>query len=273
MFLLWVIGFMIWGLFTLMVVIWLFDWGLGGFWGYVIGAGCVAAPVGWTWIQDREYRRNAKNRKDAAAPDDAGMVPSPEPESEPPAGSKPGIRRWSKLLGWLSVLLLLLGMCVIVFNIFKAIDINHDGMTAYEAGDYETAAKHFRAAAELGYTVAQNNLAWLYANGLGVEQDLNKAVKWYKKAARHGDKIAQIDLGDCYFNGTGVEQNLHEAVKWYRKAARNGHSGAQRRLGDCYFNGTGVKQNHSEAVKWYRKAAEQGNEKAQKALDELEKGE
>ena len=273
LFLLCFIGFLVWGLFTLLVVMWLFDWGFGGFLGYIIGAGCVAAPIGWTWIQDREERRKAKNKKDAAEPDDAGMVPPPESETEQPAGSKPGIRRWSKLLGWLSVLLPLLGLCVIFLGIFKAIDITNDGMTAYEAGDFEAAAKHFRAAAELGYGEAQHILAHRYASGEGVEQDLIEAVKWYKKAAKHGSRNAQIDLGDCYFNGTGVEQDLHEAVKWYKKAANDGHSGAQRRLGDCYFNGTGVKQNHAEAVKWYRKAAEQGNENAQKALDELEKGE
>ena len=263
---LWLAGYWVWALLTLAVVVWLLDWGLGGFWGYVIGAGCVAAALGWMVTLDRECRRNAKNRKTAVAPDDAGKVPPPEPEAEQPAGSKPGILRWSRLPGCLAVLMPLLGLLVIVFNLFKAIDINQDGMAAYEAGDYEAAEKHFRAAAELGYGAAQTNLAWMYANGQGVEQDLNEAAKWFRKAAKHGDERAQIDLGDCYFNGSGVEQDLHEAVKWYQKAADAGHPGAQRRLGDCYFNGSGVKQDHTKAVKWYRKAAEQGNAKAQYEL-------
>ena len=263
---LWLAGYWVWALLTLAVVVWLLDWGLGGFWGYVIGAGCVAAALGWMVTLDRECRRNVKIRKNAAAPDDAGKVPPPEPEAEQPAGSKPGIRRWSKLLGWLSVLLPLLGLLLIIFNTFKAIDITNDGVAAYKAGDFEAAARHFRAAAELGYGEAQHILAHRYASGEGVEQDLNEAVKWYKKAAKQGNSMAQIDLGDCYFNGTGVELDLHEAVKWYRKAAHDGHSGAQRRLGDCYFNASGVKQDHTKAVKWYRKAAEQGNAKAQYEL-------
>ena len=266
---LWLAGYWVWALLTLAVVVWLLDWGLGGFWGYVIGAGCVAAALGWMVTLDRECRRNAKNRKTAVAPDDAGKVPPPEPEAEQPAGSKPGILRWSRLPGCLAVLMPLLGLLVIVFNLFKAIDINQDGMAAYEAGDYEAAEKHFRAAAELGYGAAQTNLAWMYANGQGVEQDLNEAAKWFRKAAKHGDERAQIDLGDCYFNGSGVKQDHTKAVKWYRKAAEQGNAKAQYELGKCYHEGKGVEKDMAEAVKWYRLAAEQDNTDAKEALKEL----
>ncbi|MBR4716448.1 MAG: sel1 repeat family protein, partial [Lentisphaeria bacterium] len=212
---------------------------------------------------DRECRRNAKNRKTAVAPDDAGKVPPPEPEAEQPAGSKPGILRWSRLPGCLAVLMPLLGLLVIVFNLFKAIDINQDGMAAYEAGDYEAAEKHFRAAAELGYGAAQTNLAWMYANGQGVEQDLNEAAKWFRKAAEQGFDMAQFNLGGCYVVGEGVERDKAEAVKWFRKAAKQGCAEAQFSLGVLYYIGAGVQPDKTKAVKWWHKASEQGHAASQ----------
>jgi len=45
-------------------------------------------------------------------------------------------------------------------------------------------------AAENGNIKAQFNLALLYENGEGIEQNLEKALYWYQKAAENGDAKA-----------------------------------------------------------------------------------
>ena len=127
----------------------------------------------------------------------------------------------------------------------------------------EKAAACFRTAAEQGHVGAQANLGVCYAAGEGVEEDAAEAVKWYRKAAEQGHADAQFDLGMCYAEGEGVEEDAAEAVAWFRKAAEQGHADAQSNLGVCYINGEGVEEDAAEAFKWFRKAAEQGHETAQ----------
>jgi hypothetical protein len=90
-----------------------------------------------------------------------------------------------------------------------------------------------------------------------------------KELAKEGDAEAQNNLGYMYLNGLGVEQNDAEALRWYTKAAEQGHAYAQFHLGVKYYNGEGVKQNDAEAVRWFTKSAEQGYSYAQKWLDRL----
>ena len=54
-------------------------------------------------------------------------------------------------------------------------------------GDYETAARWFKAASEHGLADSQFNLAVLYENGMGVSKDLQQAYKWLVLAAKSGD--------------------------------------------------------------------------------------
>ncbi len=55
-------------------------------------------------------------------------------------------------------------------------------------------AKHL---GNLQYTVwekMKHIAPYCYANGEGVEQDLNQAIAWFKKAAEQGNEIAQKNL-------------------------------------------------------------------------------
>jgi TPR repeat protein len=90
-----------------------------------------------------------------------------------------------------------------------------DGIAASERGDFETALRLFRSAAEQGDAAAQNNLGFMYESGRGVAQDYQEAVKWYRLAAEQGNAIAQSNLGVVYSEGKGVAQDYREAVKWY----------------------------------------------------------
>ena len=265
------------------ILILLLTKGRYGFWGYFICGAHAAVFFCWGAVQDRKERRKRKAEKataNATPFDDKGMFPSPEPEAAPPVYIKLGGFRLSpnRLFGALFVLLMLAGICHIVRTERDLDRIMEAAMTAYEAKDYETAARHIRTVDERNDAGAQCLLGVFYAEGRGVEQNYAEAVKWFRKAAkdskhRKGMSGAKCRLGDCYAEGHGVKQDWNEAVKWYRLAAEEDNRFAQRKLGDCYAEGHGVVQDLSEAAKWYRRAAENGDEEAQKALEELEKGE
>ena len=130
----------------------------------------------------------------------------------------------------------------------------------------EEAVKWFRKAADRENIVAQRLLADAYYYGNGVAQNFEEAVKWFRKSADKGDAEAQKYLGWCYQNGQGVAQDINQAVAWYRKAAEQGEAYAQNNLGLCYDQGQGVEQDYEQAAEWYRKAADQGDADAQNNL-------
>ena len=86
-----------------------------------------------------------------------------------------------------------------------------DGLAADDRGDYATAARLYRLAAEQGLAEAQNNLGALYGDGKGVPQDYTEAVKWYRLSAEQGLAEAQNKLGALYGDGKGVPQDYTEA--------------------------------------------------------------
>ncbi len=81
-----------------------------------------------------------------------------------------------------------------------------DAIAAYEKGEYKTAVKWYRKAAEQGFSSAQFNLGLMYDNGQGVPRNNKEAVKWYRKAAEQGFSEAQFNLGNMYSDGRGVSQ-------------------------------------------------------------------
>jgi hypothetical protein len=53
---------------------------------------------------------------------------------------------------------------------------------------------------------------------------------------------AQYNLAIVYYQGEGVQQDYKQAAAWYRKAADQGYAGAQHNLGLMYYQGEGVQQ-------------------------------
>ena len=101
------------------------------------------------------------------------------------------------------------------------------GYEAYQSGDYEQAASFFRLSAEQGDPVAQNNLAFMYRNGVGVAQDYEAAVKWYRLSAEQGVVLARNNLAVMYYNGEESTQDDIYAYMWWNIAAAKGQPGAQ----------------------------------------------
>jgi len=104
----------------------------------------------------------------------------------------------------------------------------------------------------------QNQIAYMYENGQGVERDLNKAFEWYTKSAEQGDEYAQYNLGVIYKNGQGVESDNKKAFEWYTKAAAQGNIDAQTDLGRLYATGEGVEKDLDKAIELFKKAVEGG---------------
>lgn len=133
-----------------------------------------------------------------------------------------------------------------------------EASTAYQKGDYKAALQELRPLAEKGDPEAQHNLGVMYAEGQGVQKDLNEAAKWLRLAAEQGHSLAQFYLGIFYREGVGVQQDSREAVKWIKLSAEQGNQIAQYNLGTMYDEGKNIQQDYKEAIKWYGLAADQG---------------
>lgn len=115
--------------------------------------------------------------------------------------------------------------------------------------------------ARLGTAEAQYELGLMYANGVGVEQDIEKAVHWVSQAAQRGLVQAQYLLATRYELGIGVERDVHAAWVWYHKAAEQGSNKALTRMGRLY-----AQAQPQAAATLYERAAVDGNAEAQAAL-------
>jgi hypothetical protein len=95
-------------------------------------------------------------------------------------------------------------------------------------------------------------------------------IKALAAAAADGDGQAMANLGFCYAQGQGVERDLEQAVDWYRKGAEAGDGRAMAVLGFCYEQGQGVERDWEIAFEWYRKGMDLGEEMAAAGLRRLQ---
>jgi TPR repeat protein len=79
---------------------------------------------------------------------------------------------------------------------------------------------------------AQNNVGYLYHNGLGVTADYTEAMAWYRKAADQGYAVAQRQIGWLYAKGQGVPQDKKQARLWMSRAADGGDTPAKTWLAE-----------------------------------------
>lgn len=100
----------------------------------------------------------------------------------------------------------------------------------WEAGEYGRIFSGLLPLAEQGYPLAECQVGYFYAEGLGVERDLDRALLWTRRAAEHGDRDGQFNLGCFYEEGTVLARDMEQAALWYQRAARQGHAEAAERL-------------------------------------------
>ena len=129
------------------------------------------------------------------------------------------------------------------------------GLASKDRGHYATALRAWLPMAESGNAEAQNNVGYMYEEGLGVPQNYLLAMNWYRQAADGGLSEAQHNMGMLYHHGYGVAENLGEAFRWFKMAADQDLAESEYMLGLAYENGEGTELNYAEAKKLFLSAA------------------
>lgn len=121
--------------------------------------------------------------------------------------------------------------------------------------DKGQALKLLTEAAMEGHALAQHRLASLYYKGDAGEQSFRKSFFWQEKAGKvEKDPVILHTLGFLYRDGLGCDQNIEKALEYYTEAAQYGYYSAFFDLGDIYRN----KGQYKDAVNAYMKALETG---------------
>jgi uncharacterized protein len=163
---------------------------------------------------------------------------------------------------------MLLGGCVSPSSHEEIAATFDAGVTAYDAGDYQTAYAKWKTIENVDLA-AMRNLALLLRKGQGVKKDPKAALKMMQVAAEDGLVTAQADLGDMLLKGEAGKPDPEAAVPWLEKAALAGHPLAAFALGQLCEQGSGVKRDIERARKLYRQAADAGVKDAEEALKKL----
>jgi TonB family protein len=128
------------------------------------------------------------------------------------------------------------------------------GFAYFRKSETALALSCYRAAAERGNASAMCNIATMYGNGRGVEEDEKLAFEWSLKCAQAGSAHGMYRVSIAY----DTELNLYpalpkdavQAFSWALKAANLGHVQAMRNLARMYGTGRGTKQDSAEANRW-----------------------
>jgi len=124
----------------------------------------------------------------------------------------------------------------------------------------DSAFKYYKLSSDSNYVTALFNIAYSY--GFGVKKDETKAFTIYKSLVDRGYTLANFFLAYMYEKGIGTSINFDEAIKCYKIGASRGDKYCQYNLGYNYYKGDGVKKDKKEGLKFLELAANQGLEKA-----------
>lgn len=162
------------------------------------------------------------------------------------------------------------GMLVLVCGLAQPVAATiEDGMSAFERGQYDLAAKEFEAPARSGDRRAQYLLGVMYLNEYVPAPGPDTAVTLIKSAAEQGYREAQTELARMYRDGDGVVADAAEMTRWYERAAEQGDVGAQLLLADTYAYGQGVDRDLVRAYMWYEIAIQYWGPLAVRARDAI----
>ncbi len=117
--------------------------------------------------------------------------------------------------------LVLINIMSIPINVLSDNDI---GYKHYQKGNYEKALKIWAVEAEEGNKEAFYNIGLLYFFGNGVEKNLPIAFEYCQKAAFMGSPRAQNNLAFMYIKGLGVEKSYIESYVWASVAIKHGYN-------------------------------------------------
>lgn len=134
---------------------------------------------------------------------------------------------------------------------------------AFQRGYYITALSLALERAEKNDAAAQTLIATIYANGLGVAQNMALAASWYDIASKNGDLSATFELALLYQSGVGLPKNRQLAAEMFQKAADQGHREAIYNLALLHVEGIYAEPSILLAFELMGKAADAGMAEAQ----------
>ena len=146
----------------------------------------------------------------------------------------------------------------------------------YDLEKYEEALIWVEKTAKLGDAIGQNNLAFMYDNGLGTKENKKLAYQWFVKAGEQNQVNALTTIASYYLDGDVVNQNYVKAFQFYNKAAnmrfedsawfkifsdyeilwKNNQSRSIYALGLMHEKGQGTRYDYEKAKEFYLKADE-----------------
>ena len=84
----------------------------------------------------------------------------------------------------------------------------------YEYNDLDGAINYFSQAANLNNPNAMLNIALLYRDGKGIQQDAALYITWTLRAYKNGNLAALDELANAYAKGIGVKQDYEQSIKY-----------------------------------------------------------
>jgi TPR repeat protein len=143
--------------------------------------------------------------------------------------------------------------------------------------DYKTAFDLYRRSAAQRNPYAFYEVAKMYRDGIGTDNNESGAVLHFKEAftgfvsleERGGDDKLQYRIGQMLYTGTGAEKDTAAAIGYFEKAAGLGNVHAQYALAKAVLETDSDAGRIAEAALWMQRAADSGSEQAQYALGKL----
>jgi len=102
-----------------------------------------------------------------------------------------------------------------------------------------------------------------------LQRDYLQAYDLWKQAATAGSAFANFQLAHLYLDGLGVENDDQQALQLLQQSANKGLAQAQYELGQHYLDGDIINQNETLALYWMQSAADNKHLKAKDYLEQL----
>lgn len=125
------------------------------------------------------------------------------------------------------------------------------GFQALEQRDYKTALYFLSFFAASGDARAQYNLAIMYRDGLGVEQNDVQALSFFIQAAEGEHMLAKYAVGLAFRHGRGSDVDANAAIEYLSEAALQGHALSPLKIGTMYFHGKVISKNLVASHFWW----------------------
>lgn len=170
--------------------------------------------------------------------------------------------------------------------------------------DYTTALEWFKKGDVQNDGECQNQIAYIFYHGLGVEKNLDTAFEYYQKSANNGDVLSQRQIPALYtlghgcqrdlikahqarkdvqikdwvirFNlakdyelGTGTDIDLKIAHEMYESLANDGDKDGMFMIGYFYEMGKYLPCDINKSLEWYKKGSEKDDIDCNFKLSEL----